>query len=303
MNNKILAIILNWNGISTKYKNKSILIRSIETLNVTEPNLKLLVVDAESIDNSIDYLASQKIEYLRVKNKGWAYCNNIAIKHGINKYNPKYILLLNNDLIFNKKNWLLNMVNAFRLDNAIGIVGCELKYPNGKIQHASAFLNKRFGIIEHLHKKIKNNYVYSVTGAVILIKKDVFDKIGYFDEIYSPFNFEETDFCRKAYKKGIFTYYISSTNITHLGNYSIGNEKVRKKWNKNKLLEIYIRNNQIFLRKHEPQYVFKNIIYWLTASFIAAEPKFHIRGIREIATRLKITLNAIKIAKEKMRSS
>ena len=95
--NIILSIILlNYNG----YKDTLKCIKSIQE-NEKSLNYKIIVVDNNSKDDSIKMLS--KIEDIiliqRDINDGFAGGNNLGIKYALNKFNSKYILLLNNGLM------------------------------------------------------------------------------------------------------------------------------------------------------------------------------------------------------------
>ncbi len=113
---QIVAIVLNWNGIAIKYRDEPILKVTLTTLKkVNYKNLKVIVTDAESEDGSQEFVKSnfKDFDLLEVKNEGFGYANNRAIEYAFKKYkNLDYILLLNDDLIFNETGWLKKLVKA-----------------------------------------------------------------------------------------------------------------------------------------------------------------------------------------------
>ena len=103
---QVVAIVLNWNGIAIKYKDEPILKVTLTTLKkVNYKNLKVIITDTESEDGSQEFVKSnfKDFDLLEVKNEGFGYANNRAIEYAFKKYkNLDYILLLNDDLIFNE---------------------------------------------------------------------------------------------------------------------------------------------------------------------------------------------------------
>ena len=263
---------------------------TIESFKKTTNNIKLIVIDAESQDGSVEYLHKNNIDVLKVKNNGWAYANNKAIKYAFKKYpNLDYILLLNDDLIFNENGWLKKLVNVGEKLRDVGIIGCKLKYPDGRVCNGKSYSEKFYALINIKNKNTKKGYVEAVIGAVFLIKREVIRKIGLIDEVYLPFFYEETDFCERAVRKGYKTYYVSNTNITHLERYTM-KYNIKKKWTNEQITYFSLRNDWIFLFRYRKRFLLLNLIYNTVQAFIRIEPEFNIRPFREIVIRLKFNI-------------
>jgi len=302
----VIAIVLNWNGIYIKYNEKSILETTLKTLSkVDYNNLKVIVVDASSEDSSIKFIKTnfKNFDILSLPNKGWAYANNRAMEYAIKKYpSLSYILLLNDDLKFNERKWLKKLVTAGEKHEDAGIIGCKLKYVNGRVCEAGTYTEKFYALINVHNKHKKNGYVGAVIGAVFLVKREVLEHAGLFDEIYLPFFKEETDFCERARSNGYYTYYICNTNITHLEGYSTTKVKIKRKWPKEYMEYIGIRNDWIFvLRWYKHLFLF-NLVYDSIQAFIGIDPNFRFRSLKEVRSRLKFMwiglIDAIKLYKK-----
>lgn len=302
----VVAIVLNWNGVAIEYENHSILETTLKTLKkVKYKNLKVMVVDAESTDGSPKFIKKNfnSFDLLKVKNNGFAYANNKAIKYAFKKYpNLEYVLLLNDDLIFNETMWLKKLVDAGEKLGDVGIIGCKLKYPDGRVCEAGSYSEKFYTLINIKNKNKKSGYTRAVIGAVFLIKREVLQKIGLIDEIYLPFFKEETDFCERALVNGYKTYYVNNTKITHLESYSVMKYNIKKKWTKEKMIYFSLRNDWIFLFRWYKKFILPDILYNTVQAFISIEPKFGIRPFNEIAIRLKFNilgfLNAFSLYKK-----
>jgi GT2 family glycosyltransferase len=159
------------------------------------------------------------------KNLGYAKANNTGINYALKKYNPGYILLLNNDTIVVRPDWLKKMVEVAQKDNKIGIVGIKLLFPDGKIQHMG-YLHKfipystretALGLGKRDAPEYKAVYeVEATTGACMLIKKEVITKIGLLDEIFSPYLCEDIDYCLRARKAGFKIMFTGQSKLIHL---------------------------------------------------------------------------------------
>ncbi|MDI6856339.1 MAG: glycosyltransferase family 2 protein, partial [Candidatus Thermoplasmatota archaeon] len=132
-----------------------------------------------------------------------------------------------------------------------GIVGCKLLYPNGRIQHAGARISikelSHYGVGEvdrGQYNELKE--VDYVTGAALMIKREVIDKIGSLDEEFSPAYFEEVDWCARARKAGYRVVYDPNATLLHY-------EGISKKKCKEEYLYFISRKNFVrFMLLHFP---------------------------------------------------
>jgi GT2 family glycosyltransferase len=209
---RVCIIILNWNG-------KELLKTCLTSLfKLTDyPNYKVIVVDNGSTDGSIEYVKKNfpKADVLALdKNYGFSKGNNEGIKYAIKKYNPEYIILLNNDIKICQKDWLLRIVKVAEDNEKIGIVGCRLVSPGKKnVEYFHGFL-KPTGM-----KPCKDEIMQEVDwvlGALFLIKRRVVDKIGLLDEGFSPIFYEEIDYCARARAAGYKIIYNPLVTAIHL---------------------------------------------------------------------------------------
>lgn len=116
--------------------------------------------------------------------------NNDVVKNYIgNDYS--YLLFSNNDIkILN--NVIYHMVKLFKTKKNIGTVGCRLHYGDNTLQHDSIdiVINTRQKAVRVVHFKKESYYNYNImekevagnTAGLMMIKKDIFNKFGGFDE-------------------------------------------------------------------------------------------------------------------------
>jgi GT2 family glycosyltransferase len=131
------------------------------------------------------------------------------------------ILLLNNDML------ALTSFESFpdfmKQNDKVGIIGAKLLYPNGTIQHAGMARMRLIKRFRHIYKYRNHNHpptnaprkYIAVTGACHYIRRELIDKIGYYDEDYI-LSYEDVDYCLNAQSNGYEVWYIPDVVMTHL---------------------------------------------------------------------------------------
>lgn len=178
------------------------------------------------------------------KNLGFSKSNNVGIKKAIKDYNPDYILLLNDDCEIIEKNWLKKIIEVGEKDRKIGILGCNIRYPDGTLQNLGGYLNNWKIDLELNDNKKEIFEVDHVMGAFLMIKKEVINKIGILDEIYSPYLLEDTDYCLRAKGEGWKIISIPYVKVIHNKGKSIDSLEDKKR------LLVRFKNDIIFSKRH-----------------------------------------------------
>src|SRR3989344_4022189 len=163
---RVSIIILNWNGVNDT-------IECLDSLKeITYPNYEIIIVDNGSKWDDVKILSKKFGKYIRIikndKNYGFAEGNNIAIRKVMEENKSKYVLLLNNDTVVDKK-FLDELVKTGESDEKIGIVGPiiynyytkEIDFAGGKINW---WLARPYQI-----KKEEREYTDFITGCCMLI--------------------------------------------------------------------------------------------------------------------------------------
>ena len=215
--------------IPTK-NNKSFLKRCIESLenNTNYKNFEIIIIDNNTDDSeTLEYYHSLDYEIISYKDPfNFSKMNNL----GVTKSHGDYILCLNDDTKAIDPNWLTEMVSICQ-QNDVGIVGAKLLHSNGTVQHAGAVFLKSgsgFHIFENilendegffnLHNVIRD--FSAVTGACLLIKKSIFDKIGGYDDTFDLF-YGDGDLCLKTIAAGFHVVYTPFARLLHEGSATI----------------------------------------------------------------------------------
>lgn len=190
---------------------------------VESPRWELIVIDNGSTDGSENMVLEYSLpatRYKLIKNKtnvGFARANNQGYKYS----RGKYILLLNNDTKVDP-NFLYKMTSYIQRRPSVGVIQPKIRLmdkPN-YLDNAGAFLT-RTGFLRHwgfLEKDglefNKERMVFSVKGACMLIRRELIEKIGLFDEDFISY-MEESDFCWRAWITGYKVMYFPGASIYH----------------------------------------------------------------------------------------
>ncbi|QQG43480.1 MAG: glycosyltransferase family 2 protein [Candidatus Daviesbacteria bacterium] len=218
MNNPLVSIIIvNWNG----EKILDDCLRSLTQLDYK--NWELVFVDNASVDKSLEILDKYKSKISKLKivkndsNLGFAGGNNVGLKFA----QGELILLLNNDTKVSP-NLLTVLARRINSEAKIGVVQPKIKIMDKPelLDNAGSFLT-RTGFLEHWGFMEKDGIefdserlIFSAKGACMLIKKDIIEKIGLFDNSFGSY-FEESDFCWRVWLLGYQVLYYPETFIYH----------------------------------------------------------------------------------------
>ncbi len=226
---KIALIILNYNGLPYVLD----CLKSVQQVKVKNYRLKVVLVDNNSTDRSVEAIQNLKFKIKIIKNKrnlGFAGGNNKAIKWALsNKFD--YVLLLNPDTVV-EKNFLAPLLKLIQSDQNVGLVAPILKGKEGDqdIFALGASFNPYLGRTKHWHVKtrpLQKQEQELVSGCCLLIKKEVFAKIGLFDERFFLY-FEDSDFCLRAKKAGYKIYVEPKSVVWHKTSLSLGGMSWKK---------------------------------------------------------------------------
>jgi len=209
---KIFVIVLNFNGKATLND----CLTSVFTSDY--PNFEIVLVDNNSKDGSFE---QAKLNFSRshfIKNSenvGFSKGNNVGIRYALEKF-ADYIFLLNNDATIERNTLSLLMATANN-NPAAGIISPtilsgdkkQVWFAGGKIQWSKM---KTIHLTE-LATKLPFSSEY-LSGCAMLIKKEVFKKIGLFNERFFLY-YEDADFSLRTKKAGFDLLIDPSARIHH----------------------------------------------------------------------------------------
>ena len=200
----------------------------------TYPNYEIIIVENGSTESSVfRYYRKLKTENSNVRLirwKGgfnWSAINNYAVKAA----SGEYLLFLNNDTEIITGDWIEEMLmHAQRPE--IGVVGAMLYYPNDKIQHAGVILGL-CGVASHAFSGVDREScgyggklcyaqdVSAVTGACMMMRRDIWQRVGGFDEKF-PVNYNDVDFCLRVRREGFLVLWTPYAELYHFESKSRG---------------------------------------------------------------------------------
>jgi GT2 family glycosyltransferase len=175
-------------------------------------NAKVIVIDTKSVDRPKEYERLQqkfesRLTTLELSEKfNFSKVNNFAVESSISED----ILFLNDDVELLTHNTLEKM-QAMLNSRGISIVGAKLLHPNGQIQHGGVAMGIR-GTADHMYRNWRyddgsahgsahwTREVSAVTGACLMIKKEIFVSVGGFNESYQT-HYQDVDLCLKVSKE------------------------------------------------------------------------------------------------------
>ena len=201
-------------------------------------NYKITIVDNQSVEpNTKEYFKNiarshkEKIRILKYNKKfNYSAINNYAVKQST----ADVIALVNNDVEVISENWLLELVShACRPD--VGCVGAKLYYSNGLIQHGGVIIG--IGqVAGHAHKYFQGGspgYVdrlkyaqqlTAVTAACLVIRREIYNKVGGLNEQDLTVAFNDVDFCLRVHARGYRNIFTPHAELYHHESISRGHE-------------------------------------------------------------------------------
>ncbi|HXG68170.1 MAG TPA: glycosyltransferase family 2 protein [Blastocatellia bacterium] len=215
---ELSIIIVNWNG-------GQLIRRCIESIVKAPPSIswELIVVDNASTDDSIDWLRSPEAKALvgNIKfhliensdNMGFGKANNQAFKHT----KAPLLLLLNPDTEV-QLGAIDKLIATLKGDEQIGACGPRLIYPDGSLQHSVyhnppapwEMLLNGLRLYKFIPRSIRGELLLAshwdhgrrravsfLVGAAMLIKREVIEQVGGFDERFHMY-MEDTEWCLRA---------------------------------------------------------------------------------------------------------
>jgi hypothetical protein len=192
-------------------------------LNTTYANYEIIFVDNASSDGSIEYVKEKFGSHPKLKlvvndeNYGFALGNNIGARHA----SGKYLVFLNVDTIVDSS-WLKELVSVMETDPLVGAAQCKLLLmDNPKLIDSVGHYIDWFGIafVRGYKEEDQGQYdrveeVFGATGAALIVRTDIFKKLGGFDEDFFML-FEEDDLCWRIWIAGYKVLYIPRAIVFH----------------------------------------------------------------------------------------
>jgi len=189
--------------------------------NTDGGNYEIIVVDNGSTDGTPEYLKQmprgEVIPIFEKRNTGFVEACHL----GAQASRGEYLLFLNNDTEV-RPGWLTALLQLAESTPDCGAVGSKLVYPDGRLQEAGGIIfadgngwNYGRGMDP---RDARFNFVREVdycSGAALMVRKDLWTRIGGFDRQYAPAYYEDSDLCFAIRKLGYKVYYQPPSVVIH----------------------------------------------------------------------------------------
>jgi GT2 family glycosyltransferase len=281
---ELSIIFVNWNA-------GALLSQAVDTIVAYHPSVEyeIVVVDNASTDDSIAQLRSgtrgktlEQLGRLRIiqndQNRGFGAANNQAFK----ATNSPLVLVLNPDTQVTAGS-IDRLIETVRSDSRVGAAGPRILNPDGSLQISvwrnppaawEIFLSslklylmlpRRFrgelllgGHWEHNHKRT----VPMLGGAAILVRREVIETVGGFDERYHMYG-EDHDWCLRITQAGWLLTFQPEATVFHQGGWSS-----HQRWTNLEKIRVQLEAHYLFQKNalSRGRLMSNMFAYWLTES-------------------------------------
>jgi len=164
------------------------------------------------------------------------------------------LVMLNSDVVPSGPGWLQTLVRPLIEDNTLGAIGPKLIFEDGSLQHAGLYFardQRGVWLNHHFHKGMPGDYppaqiarsVPGVTGACLVMRREIFERVGGYTEDYVIGDYEDSDLCLKirrcgldvAYEPGACLYHFERRSIRRSQDYTRGVASQYNAWLHTKL--------------------------------------------------------------------
>ncbi|MGA2968020.1 MAG: glycosyltransferase family 2 protein [Candidatus Levyibacteriota bacterium] len=237
---KVFVTLVNYNNNQNTYS----CLQSMEEINTEGFELNVVIVDNASKDKFTEDKKYQKFNLKIIRseeNLGFAGGQNLGIKYALDN-SADYVVVLNNDVILDK-NLIVELLKTFQTEQNCGIVSPKIYFAKGYEFHKNRYKENDLGKIiwyaggnidwENMlasHRGVdevdKGQYeeleqTSFASGCCEMIKREVFGKVGFFDERYFLY-YEDNDLSQRTKKLGFKIFYQPKAILWHFNAGSTG---------------------------------------------------------------------------------
>lgn len=154
-----------------------------------DADYSLVVVDNGSTDGSAEYLtqeaAAGRIDafYPLARNMGVS----CAVNHGWDAVPADFYLRLDNDIVFTRPDWLSSMTGILARNPELGFLSCPVYRTPADYKKLKLLSGE---VVTYLHQACS-------PGGISMLRRDVFQKLGYWCEDYGTYGAEDGDYCKR----------------------------------------------------------------------------------------------------------
>lgn len=230
---RLSVIVVNWNtGELIRRCVESVYADIQTTSDLPDSEVEVFIVDSASTDGSTQAVQAQfpQAKYIySPQNIGFGPANNLALRQATGEY----ILLLNPDTLVHP-GAVETLLRFMDQNQGAGAAAARLLNPDGSLQFSCSpepTLKGEFLRLFHLGVRPDGYYAMDtwdqampqtvdvILGACMLLRKQVIDQVGLFDEQFFMYN-EETDLCHRIRQAGWKICWVPQAQVTHYGGQS-----------------------------------------------------------------------------------
>jgi GT2 family glycosyltransferase len=220
--------MIKFSIIIINYKQEDLVKNCLNSIynNIKSSTFEVILVN-NSPENKLPKYNLPNFKILNLENYGYANANNWGVKEA----KGEYLFFLNADTEI-KKDFLADFEKEFS-SKKFGAVGLRLTYSDGSFQPSCYLENNFINEIKNKNlertfkehnklkkSKIEKNYqslkkVDWVSGAAMIMRREIFDEVGGFDERFFLF-YEDADICKRLTNRGYDVYFYPNSRIIHL---------------------------------------------------------------------------------------
>jgi GT2 family glycosyltransferase len=231
--------------------NREMTLRCLEAVSSTagDLNLQVIVVNNACKDGSTRAI-HERFPWVEIIEQeltsGFSTNNNLVFSRA----NGRYLLMLNDDTIIHQDAFQ-KMVNFMETHPEAGAIGPKLLNGDGSWQVSYGYkpnpicegLSPLSDYIRPRKPTERPLAVENVSGACMLVRAEIAQKIGYLDTRFDPIYSEEIDWCYRMIMAGFKIYFVPEAVVTHLGGSTMDRESIQR------LIRIF-EKKAVFFRKH-----------------------------------------------------
>ena len=211
-----------------------------------DPGLELIIVDNASSDRMPQLL--QRLDGAQVlpqrENLGFLRAVNLAAAHA----RGQYLLLLNNDAVV-FPDTIARAVARLQAEPDAGAVGGPILLWDGRLQEAGSIVWNDGSCLGYGRGDSPDagpyRYLRDVdycSGAFLMVRRALFERLGRFDEVFAPAYYEESDFCVRLWEAGHRIVYDPAVRVRHF--------EFASDAGSGRALALQVRNRERFVARH-----------------------------------------------------
>jgi GT2 family glycosyltransferase/ubiquinone/menaquinone biosynthesis C-methylase UbiE len=196
--------------------------------NSTDVAYEVILVDDTADADTKSLLASIENARVIANERNLGYLR--SVNAGVAAARGRHVVLLNNDTE-PRAGWLRAMVDRAESGDDVGVVAAKLVFPDGSLQEAGGIVWRDGNPWNYGRGQDPGapefNYVRDVdygSAAALLVRAELWNEVGGFDERFAPGYFEDTDLCFAARAQGWRVVYEPKAVVIHVEGASQGTD-------------------------------------------------------------------------------